>query len=139
MALIEIERNPSKRFLRTFGNIALIMTLLIAVVLYLVKDLSLSWCAVIVAFGVFTFLTSLVSQGLTKIIYLGLTYATLPIGLAMSFIVLAIFYFVLLTPLGLIFRLIGRDALDRRFKTTAPTYWKPHRSPETTERYFRQF
>jgi hypothetical protein len=41
--------------------------------------------------------------------------------------------------LGLIFRLIGRDALCRKFDPEAPTYWLPHRQTKKVERYFQQF
>jgi hypothetical protein len=52
---------------------------------------------------------------------------------------MAIFYFLLLTPLGLLFRLMGRDALGRKFDSNTNSYWIARRSPEKLDRYFHQF
>ncbi len=62
----------------------------------------------------------------------------MPIGFVVSFILLAAFYFLLLTPVALVFRLIGRDALGRRFDAVAPSYWVPHKPSEDMRRYFHQ-
>jgi hypothetical protein len=65
--------------------------------------------------------------------------ATLPIGLVVSFVMLGLFYFLLITPLGLVFRLLGRDPLHRRFDPKAETYWVEHQPADRPERYFQQF
>jgi len=52
---------------------------------------------------------------------------------------MAAFYFGLITPLGLVFRLIGRDLLCRRFDPKARSYWVPHQQAKKVERYFQQF
>jgi len=72
-------------------------------------------------------------------IYVVLMAVTFPIGLVVSFTLLAIFYFLLLAPVGLFFRLIGRDALGRKFDPTADSYWLQRNPPENPERYFQQF
>jgi len=69
-----------------------------------------------------------------------LTAITLPIGVVMSNLMLAVLFYGVFTPIGLIFRLIGRDALGRRpLPADYGTYWKPN--PVTTQmrRYFRQY
>jgi hypothetical protein len=43
------------------------------------------------------------------------------------------------TPIGLFFRLIGRDPLHRRFQPEADTYWVGRRPATDVRRYFRQF
>ena len=62
----------------------------------------------------------------------------MPIGFVVSFVLLAVFYFLLLTPVALVFRLIGRDALRRRFDAAAPSYWVPHKTNQDLQRYFHQ-
>jgi hypothetical protein len=64
---------------------------------------------------------------------------TLPIGFVVSFILLAVFYYLVITPIGLVFRLMGRDPLCRKFDNTTDSYWLPHKPVETVDRYFRQF
>lgn len=139
MKLIGINWHPNHKELRNFAMIALSATVLISLLLYFLKGLGFQWIAIIIAIGFVIFLSSLVSLKLTKIFYLGLTLVTLPIGWVVSFILLAAFYFLLLTPLGLFFRLIGRDPLCRRFDSNAKSYWSTRQSPKNLDRYFQQF
>ncbi len=139
MSLIEINWHPGCKELRNFGTIALIASALIALLLYVLKELGIQWTAIILAAGFIIFLSSVISLKLTRMIYLGLILVTLPIGLAVSFTLLAAFYFLLLTPLGLLFRLMGRDPLRRKFDSTADSYWLIRRPPDSLDRYFHQF
>ncbi len=139
MSLIEVNWRPNNKQLHGFGKIALIALAVISLVLYLVKGLEIQWALAIVAVGFTIFVSSLISFKLTRVIYLGLIVATLPVGLVVSFILLAAFYFLLLAPLGLVFRLIGRDPLRRKFDSGAESYWLTHDPPQGPERYFRQF
>jgi hypothetical protein len=73
-----------------------------------------------------------------RLLYVGLSYATYPIGLVVSSVVLITLYYVILTPIGLLLRLWGHDALQRRFDPEAGSYWhKRPRSPQAPDRYFR--
>jgi hypothetical protein len=139
MSLIEINFSPNRNELRKFGIISLIASVLFAVLLYLLKGLALQWMAVIIAAGFIIFLSSVLSPKVTRIIYLGLILLTLPIGLVLSFTLMAIFYFFVLMPVGLVFRLIGRDALGRKFDSTVDSYWVPRQPPDSLDRYFHQF
>ncbi len=139
MSLIEINWHPEDKQLRGFGWIALTATAAIAIILHFWKGLPVGWAAALFAFGIVTFVLSLISLKATRFIFLAMTLITAPIGLAVSFFVLSVFYFLLLTPLGLVFRLVSRDPMQRKFPTDMKTYWRPRKSPETLERYFRQF
>jgi hypothetical protein len=139
MSLIEINWNPDKKQLRSFGLIALIATALISIILYFVKGVSIHWVAAIFGLGFIIFISSRISLKLTKLFYLTLTAVTIPIGFAVSFLVLAIFYFLLITPLSFIFRLAGRDLLNRKFDPDINSYWVAHNQPEGFDRYFHQF
>ena len=139
MSLIKVNWNPDKKQLRGFGLAALIATFLISLLLYFVKGMSIYVAAVIFGIGLVIFLSSRFSLKLTKAFYLILTAITMPIGFVVSFIVLTIFYFLLIMPVGLIFNLIGRDPLYRKYDPDAESYWIAHKGPEGMERYFRQF
>lgn len=54
-----------------------------------------------------------------------------PIGWVVSHVLLAIAYFGMIMPIGLFFRLTGRDALARRFDKNARSYWVER--PESTD------
>ena len=63
---------------------------------------------------------------------------TAPLGWVISHLLLAILFFAVFTPVALVFRLIGRDALRRR-RRARETYWI-RRSPATDPGwYFCQF
>ena len=139
MSLIEIDWNPKDKQLQNFGKIALVATAVISLLLYLLKGVAIQWLSIILTFGIIIFIISLISLKLTKLIYLGMILLTLPIGFMVSFILLAAFYFLLLTPLGFIFRLIGRDPLCRNFDVNAKSYWLSRHPPKSLEQYFHQF
>ncbi|SIO31061.1 hypothetical protein SAMN05444166_3685 [Singulisphaera sp. GP187] len=74
-----------------------------------------------------------------KPVYLGLTLATWPIGWVVSHLALAVVYYGVITPIALVFRLLGRDPLTRRFDRDATTYWEPYDPDRGTDQYLRQF
>jgi len=139
MSLVEINWNPEKGQLRLFGLTAIIVLAAAGIVLRFVFGVSGIAAVFVAGAGLFIFVVSLVSIKAVRIIYLGLTLAALPVGLVMSVLLMAAFYFFILTPVGLVFKLLGRDALARKFRTNSPTYWTSHTQISDTERYFHQF
>jgi multisubunit Na+/H+ antiporter MnhG subunit len=73
-----------------------------------------------------------------KGVYLGLSYATYPIGIVVSHGVLALLYFLVLTPVGLTMRMFRYDPLARKFDPKAQSYWTPRDKKRTAESYFNQ-
>jgi hypothetical protein len=139
MSLIEINRHPEPKELRNFGLIALIASIGLSLLLYILKGLLFRWILVIIGIGFIIFLCSRISVRITRVIFLGLMLATMPVGWLVSFILLAIFYYLILAPIGLIFRLTGRDMLQRKYDAKANSYWLKRSQPDTAERYFHQF
>ena len=81
----------------------------------------------------------LLSTRLLRPVYVVMLALALPIGLVVSHIVLGILYYGVLTPLGLFFRLTGRDALRRRIEPDARSYWIESGKPRPPQSYYRQF
>ncbi|HET7362985.1 MAG TPA: SxtJ family membrane protein [Burkholderiales bacterium] len=52
-------------------------------------------------------------------------------------VVMAVIFFVIFTPVALVMRAMGRDALCRRYEPQAPTYWKQREPPGPAEDSFR--
>ncbi len=73
-------------------------------------------------------------------LYVGWMLAAVPIGWTISHAILAIVYYVVVTPIGLLMRLVGRDPMQRRLdRSGSGSYWI-ERPPESgSSRYFRQF
>ena len=62
-----------------------------------------------------------------------------PIGWVISLLVLLLMFYGLLTPVAVVFRLMGRDLLKRRPTLTGPTFWTPKETPRDVRSYFRQY
>ena len=62
-----------------------------------------------------------------------------PIGWTISHVLLGILYYLVMTPIGLVLRLTGRDSMHRRLDKSAATYWTPHQPAKNKARYFQQF
>ena len=56
-----------------------------------------------------------------------------------TIVLLALVYFLVLTPYALLLRRLGHRGLETRFDQEAASYWKPQRSARSKRDYFRQF
>lgn len=136
--MIEINKNPTPRELRQFGLLWIVFFALIAGWRWytggsLETSLWIWGVAVAVAALGFAILPFM------RLVFLGMTYLAFPIGWTVSHIVMALVFFLVLTPIGLIMRLGGRDSLQRRYDRNADSYWHPLPPENDSKRYFRQF
>ena len=81
----------------------------------------------------------LIWPALVRPIFVAWMVLAFPIGWTISQAIVALMYYGLLTPLGLFFRLIGRDPLHRAYQPGLESYWAPKVSPPDPRRYFKQF
>ena len=139
MLLVSMNWKPTKEDLRSFGRTALAVLNALALFLYWFKGLHSVWALYICAAGLLIYVISLLSARAVKPIYIALQVVTAPVGLAISFIVMLLFYYLVITPTGLFFKLIGRDSLKRDFDPDAKTYWVTYRPADSARRYFNQF
>jgi hypothetical protein len=77
--------------------------------------------------------------GAVRWLFVGWMMLAFPIGWLISHAILATLFYGIFTPLGLIFRLLGRDALARKQPPPTSTFWTAKPSSENLRRYFRQF
>ena len=81
----------------------------------------------------------LIRPGWIRPIYVGWMVLAFPIGWTVSQVMLALMFYGLFTPIGLVFRLLGRDALHRTRRPGVESYWAPKPAPAGPRSYFRQF
>src|SRR6202035_2117383 len=72
-------------------------------------------------------------------VYVGWMILAFPIGWTVSQVMLAVMFFGLFTPVGLGFRLVGRDATPPARSPARNSYWSPKPAPADLRRYFKQF
>ena len=139
MSVIQINRDPTPRQLRQFGLI---------------------WMGFVAFFGVlamFKFHNPVLARGLwvaavvvpcigwifpafMKLVFVGMSYLAWPIGFVVSHVVLAAVYYLVLTPIGLLMRLVGYDSMKRSFDPEGESYWVARDvGGAEAGRYFRQF
>jgi hypothetical protein len=66
-------------------------------------------------------------------------YLVFPLGWLISHAILATIFFLILTPIGLVARLVRHDPMERRTEPSKSSYWTQRRQEATPERYLRQF
>ena len=72
------------------------------------------------------------------LVWMGLAFT---LGLIVSTVILTLFYFLAVTPLGLVGRIFGKDFLLEKFNPRAESYWLPRdrsatRQPADYERQY---
>jgi hypothetical protein len=95
-----------------------------------------AWIAV--SFAAFVGLPGILFPELIRPVYMAAMAITKPIGNVIGLVMLAIMYYGLLTPLAILFRLLGRDHLARRRPNVA-SYWIPKPQQRDPRSYLRQY
>jgi hypothetical protein len=139
VAVIEANRNPSRRELNLFGFIWMGFFLLVAGGLWL-KLHAPSVPVALAALAVAVPVLGWAAPSFMRVVYVGLSYMAWPIGFVVSHVLLGAVYYLLVTPIGLIMRATGYDPMHRRFDPEASSYWIERDGGERDPRsYFRQF
>jgi hypothetical protein len=87
--------------------------------------------AILIAFGT-------VWPRALKYPYLAWMTMAFALGFVMSQVILTLFFFLLVTPIGLFARLFGKDFLNRKIDLQATTYWVPREAKAKTPGSYEQ-
>ena len=142
-----INFTPDKKTLRQFGWISFLCFGSLALMAWterLIFSFGLGQSRVVVmqillAMAVLCALFSLLFPKANLPLYIGLSVISYPIGVVLSYIIMLVIYFGMITPMALIFRMIGKDPLQREFLPDAQTYWEEPGPAHPRESYFKQF
>jgi hypothetical protein len=148
MTMIDVDWKPSDRILRQFGFVSLLFFGLLGGYVFWRGSLfgfdlgSAAQTVAVVLWAVagMAALLSLCCPRANRPLYVALVALTFPIGLVVSFGIMTVLFYLVITPLGLVMRLLGKRPIHVKWKTDGSTYWT-HRPPESRgpERYFSQF
>ncbi len=145
--MIEINLNPDDRILRQFGWIALAGFSFVALLAWQewlifaggLGDARETVATSFAGLGVLSAFFSLVFPKANKPIYVVLTLLSYPIGFVLSYVIMGLLFFGMITPVAIFFKLIGRDKLNRKFDSEASSYWVDAPGERSKESYFNQF
>jgi hypothetical protein len=128
--------NPPPRTLRQF---ALACPVGFALIGWLVQRMShvAWWPWAGLGLGLVLLLIGLARPLALRPVYVAIMAVGAPIGWIVSSVLALVFFFLVLTPIGLFFRMIGRDPLALRARGK-PTYWREHRAETDPRGYYRQ-
>jgi len=90
--------------------------------------------AMLVVFGT-------VAPRVLRLIYIGWMSLAFLLGFVVSNILLTLFFYLVVTPIGLLARLAGKDFLNRKLDAQTKSYWimRGRSSPEQKKNYDQQF
>jgi hypothetical protein len=139
MSIVQVNTNPTSRQLNQFGFIWLGFLTLFGVIAWLKLDAQ-TLAKVLWVLAVVVPVVGWLAPAFMRLVFVGMSYLAWPIGFVVSHVVLALVYYLVFTPIGLVMRLIGYDPMRRLFDPEAGTYWIA-RDPKASDakRYFRQF
>lgn len=124
-----------KQNLQAFGKNSAIGFVIIGTILFLFKkDVYLYFW---IAAGIFALLT-LVAPKILKVVYITSMRIADPIGWVMSRVILSIFFFLIMTPIGLLLRLFGKDLLNQKIDKNVKSYWIPKETNDCDKVYFER-
>jgi hypothetical protein len=138
MAIMDVNWNPSRKELKAFS---LLLIVFFAIVAWLAhrKGASIETAWMIASGGAVVGVAGLFSPAFIRVVYVVWMTAVFPIGFVVSNVVLAIVFYGVVSPIGLLAKLTGRNALQLGFDRDAKTYWNPRQQIKDPRRYFRQY
>jgi hypothetical protein len=96
------------------------------------------WTYVLGIVAVLVGVTGLIAPAMVRPVYTGWMIVAFPIGWTVSKIALGLMFFLVFMPVGLVFRMTGRDAL-RLKRTAGGSYWLAKPATRSGDEYLRQF
>jgi hypothetical protein len=134
----DLPLNPSDRTLRQFAGMWIVFFGGLATWQYVVHSRT-ELAVVLGALAITMGPIGLAFPRVLKPVFVAWLTLAFPIGWVVSRVLLMVLFFVVLTPVGMIARLAGRDVLALRRPSNATTYWAPKEQPLGMRSYFRQY
>lgn len=132
--MLRLKEKPSEwqKFVAVMGTVAN----LIVWMLWWRGRLPLAAGVTVAALAVLALVAALVQPRWFRGFYRGGMTVSFHIGQVIGKVMLTLFFFVLVTPLGLLLRLCGKDLLELKRKPDEQTWWRPARNSREFDRMF---
>ena len=138
--MIKLNLSPDDRLLRQFAWVSPIGFAAIAFLLHKALGLPTPWSFAVAGIGVLVLAADLLGlRAFTRLWFRALVLLTFPIGLVLFPLLIGLIYYLVFTPMGLLFRAIGRDALHLRSNRDAKSYWLERGPARPASSYFKLY
>jgi len=138
MRFADIPFHPSRRNLRLFAAIWLILFMALGWKHYF-KESHHTAGTVLGCVALVVGIPGLLSPPTVRWVFVGAIVLTFPLGWLVSQLMLALLFYLVVTPVALLFRLKGRDLLGRKLAPGCSTFWTKKTLSQDVRSYFRQF
>ena len=138
MTLIEINWNPHRRELRMFA-VALACLCILGGAFSLQRGVSELLSSTLFGVALVVLSVAWLTPNSMRPVYLLWMLLFYPFRWLVSCLLIAVVYYLVITPVGLIIRLSGRKLIEKHFDSETSTYWIPKTETRSHEDYFRQF
>lgn len=137
--MIEIQWHPSTRELRFFSAGLLLLAMVAATLGHYWWNWGAPWPMLVVSLAAIILGIGVVWPRGVRLIYLAWMIAVFPIGWFVSHVMLALVYFGVFTPIGVMLRMTGYDPLGEKKQPEGDSYWVSRPPPPSSEQYFKQY
>ena len=131
--LADFPSSPGHRQLRQFGALCVAIPPLIACIAG-AGEVAIAGCLVL---GLVLGLVGRFRPRWLGPLFIALMLIAWPIGRIVGEILLLLLYYAVVVPIGLCYRLAGRDPLECAFEPKRNSYWVEKRTPEDPLQYYR--
>jgi TRAP-type C4-dicarboxylate transport system permease small subunit len=135
MQWAEVVAPPKEKVLRQFAGLFLIV-FLAAAGWRAWQGQADAWAIGMAVTAVAVGVLGLTRPSAVRYIFTGWMIVAFPIGWTISRLALLLMFYLVITPVSLLFRAVGRDELHLRRGATS--YWTPKQRPEHVRQYLRQ-
>lgn len=136
MKLRELAKADNKT-LRNYGlTMAVPIVIIAAILLWKGKASAPYFFGLAVLFA----LLGLALPRILKPLYVAWMALAFVLSVVMTYVILTVFFYLIMTPAGLILRILGKDLLSRKFPGGKESYWvAAHRYDDEIERYSKPY
>ena len=148
---MKLNLDPDRRMLRQFAWASLFLFPAAAGFLAWQHDLPRAWVLALTGIGLLVAIVELVLVNLLgafgavlekvipRALFQILSVVAFPIGFVLSHVLMAAIFFLVMTPIGLCFRLVNRDALGRKLEPDRTSYWRDRGPARDPSSYFKLY
>ena len=140
----EVDWNPDRRDRRKFGLILAVGFPIMGMSIFLILRLITGEWRPAVPVGIATCGAGLglllaLFPAIARPFYIVWHTLICVIDLVVTTTLLSVFFLLIITPAGLVLRLLGRSPIEKSFDREAATYWREAEKVKDPRRYYRQF
>ena len=148
---MRLNLSPDRRVLRQFAWASLVLFPTLAGFLSWQHDLPWVWVVTLIGIGVLVAVVELVLVDLLgsfgglleklipRALFQILSVVAFPIGFVLSHVLMGAIFYLVMTPIGLCFRLVSRDALGRKLEPNRTSYWRDRGPARDPSSYFKLY